>query len=72
MEQEKQLVIAIKSDVKKGLDRLKIHPRETYNQVIERLIKIAKEQGYVPVTLSSNEEIENELSKELSKIPLFK
>ena len=58
MEKPKPCVIAIKPEVKKGLDELKILPRETYSQVIERLIKIAKDQGYVG-------EIENELSEEI-------
>jgi len=36
--------IAIKEDLKPELDKLKIHKRETYSDVIDRLIKGAKEK----------------------------
>lgn len=36
-------LIKIHTSTKKLLDKLKIHPRETYNDVIERLIKFHKD-----------------------------
>jgi predicted CopG family antitoxin len=33
--------IAISKETKKKLDKLKIHPRETYEQLIQRLIEKA-------------------------------
>lgn len=38
MDKEKPSVIAIKKNVKTDLDKLKIHHRETYSEVIERII----------------------------------
>ena len=35
-------IVALKKEVKAKLDKLKVHPRETYNDVIERAI--AKEE----------------------------
>jgi len=34
--------IKIKEDTKKALDRLKIHPRQSYDEVIKELIKKCK------------------------------
>ena len=36
--------IQLEERVKHKLEELKIHPREPYNQVIERLIEISKEE----------------------------
>ena len=35
------LTIKLEADTKASLDRLKIHPRETYDDVIKRLVEIA-------------------------------
>ena len=35
----KLLMVGIKKETKELLDKIKIHHRETYNEVIERLIK---------------------------------
>lgn len=35
--------IWIKEDTKKGLDEVKVHPRETYDEVVKRLIFVFKE-----------------------------
>ncbi|MGQ9513891.1 MAG: DUF7557 family protein [Thermoproteota archaeon] len=35
----KKTTIAISKEVKKELDRLKVHPREPYEDVIKRLIE---------------------------------
>ncbi len=35
----KTTVIRVSIETKKALDSLKIHPRETYNDVLKRLIK---------------------------------
>jgi len=32
--------IVVDNEVKKHLDKMKIHPRETYNDIIRRLLKI--------------------------------
>ena len=31
--------ISISEDIKRQLDEIKVHPRETYNDVIKRLLK---------------------------------
>ncbi len=71
MEKPKPLVIAIKPDVKKGLDELKILPRETYSQVIERLIVTAKECDFqvksTKVIMDTIDQ-EAELSEELKGV----
>jgi len=36
--------IKIKTDLKSRLDRLKIHPRETYNDVVSRLADMAGDE----------------------------
>jgi len=35
-------IIRIRSDLKKQLHKLKIHPRETYGDVVERILKSSK------------------------------
>ena len=40
---ERETTIMIKRGVKKGLDELKVHPRESYNDVIERLITVKED-----------------------------
>ena len=35
--------IVIRKDLKSRLDEVKIHPRETYNEVIERLIECSQD-----------------------------
>ncbi len=37
--------IRVSKEVKNLLDVLKVHPRETYNDVLKRLIKIGQEQN---------------------------
>ncbi len=37
--------IKVTKEVKNLLDVLKVHPRETYNDVLKRLIKIVQEQN---------------------------
>ena len=37
--------IQVEKGVKNKLDSLKIHPKESYNKVIERLIKIGTDEG---------------------------
>jgi predicted transcriptional regulator len=37
--------IQIDEKVKNTLEKLKIHPRDTYNKVIERLISISDDEG---------------------------
>jgi predicted transcriptional regulator len=37
--------IQIDEKVKNTLEKLKIHPRDTYNRVIERLISISDDEG---------------------------
>ncbi len=37
--------IRVSKEVKDLLDVLKVHPRETYNDVLKRLIKIGQEQN---------------------------
>lgn len=36
---EEITTIRVTKDLRKKLDKLKVHPRETYQQLIERLIK---------------------------------
>ena len=43
--EERETTILIKRVVKKELDDLKVHPRESYNDVIERLINVKKDTG---------------------------
>lgn len=43
--EERETTILIKRVVKKELDDLKVHPRESYNDVIERLINVKKDSG---------------------------
>ena len=38
--------IRVGRDTKEGLRRLKIHPRETYDDVIKRLIEEHKRRGH--------------------------
>jgi len=35
-------LILISNQTKKGLDKLKVHPRETYDDIIVRLLKVNK------------------------------
>ena len=63
MEKPKPSVIAIKAEVKKGLDELKVHPRETYSQVIERLITSA--QVDKEFKGKTEEELEKEVYEEI-------
>ena len=37
------LTIAISDEIKKQLEKLRIHPRETWNDIIKRLIKLKEE-----------------------------
>ena len=41
---DKVTTIRVHEDTKKLLDEIKVHPRETYEDVIRRLIKAWKEQ----------------------------
>lgn len=41
--EERETTILIKRGVKRELDELKVHPRESYNDVIERLINVKKD-----------------------------
>lgn len=43
--EERETTILIKRVVKRDLDKLKMHPRESYNDVIERLINVGKDTG---------------------------
>jgi predicted CopG family antitoxin len=43
--EQRETTILIKRTVKKDLDELKVHPRESYNDVIERLIHVKKDTG---------------------------
>jgi len=45
--------IQLEERVKHKLEELKIHPREPYNQVIERLIEISKEEELSPQTIKN-------------------
>jgi nucleoside-diphosphate-sugar epimerase len=42
MSERKWSLIRVYRDTKKALDELKVHPRETYDQVIRRLIEAYK------------------------------
>ena len=73
MEKQKPLVIAIKPDVKKGLDDLKVHPRETYSQVIKRIIAEVHKIQYVDTAMTEAEidkefRNEEEVGKEIDEI----
>ena len=46
--------IQIDKKIKERLEELKIHPRESYNQVIERLIEIRTDDGIL-----SNQTLKN-------------
>jgi predicted nucleic acid-binding protein len=41
----KVIVVKVSEETKKLLDELKIIPDETYNHVIERALKLLKEEG---------------------------
>lgn len=43
MNEKEWSVIRIKVETKKKLEELKIHPRQSYNEVIEKLIKAVVE-----------------------------
>jgi predicted CopG family antitoxin len=43
--EERETTILVKRGVKRELDELKVHPRESYNDVIERLITVKKDTG---------------------------
>lgn len=48
--------IKINTDLKSRLDRLKIHPRETYNDVVSRLADMASDEE--PLSNNTLERIE--------------
>ena len=67
---EKPSVIALKKDVKLGLDKLKVHHRETYSEVIERLIQLATIQEPKKI-ITPIESVEEKKSEEFSVSSLF-
>lgn len=49
--------IQIEKETKKRLDKLKNHPRETYNEVLARLLNTAQEDDVLsPTTIKNIEE----------------
>jgi len=51
MSKSKYTTIRLSKETKRMLDELKIHPRETYEQVVKRLIKSQKKNpvGTIPL-----------------------
>jgi len=52
--------IKINTDLKSRLDRLKTHPRETYNDVVTRLADMASDEE--PLSISTLERIETAIA----------
>ncbi len=46
--------IQIEKEIKTRLDKLKNHPRETYNEVLARLLKIAQDDDVLSPTVIKN------------------
>jgi hypothetical protein len=50
--ESKETTIQVNRKVKKSLDTLKLHPKESYNSVMERLLDVEKDDGELsPETL---------------------
>ena len=47
--------IQLEENIRNKLEELKVHPRETYSKVIERLIKIGTEEELSPQTIKNIE-----------------
>ncbi len=66
--------IQLDKDVKDKIDRIKIHPRETYNEVIQRLIehssprKIGKESLIATIEVLSDPETMRDIAEYLENI----
>ena len=60
--ENQETTIQVKKSVKKELDGLKLHPRESYNDVIERLIVVETEDEKLsPETIRHIEQSLNEI-----------
>ncbi len=46
--------IQVEKEIKTRLDKLKNHPRETYNEVLARLLKIAQDDDMLSPTIIKN------------------
>ena len=42
---EKMSTIAVDEEVKREMDKMKVHPREPYNDVLRRTLKLPKTVG---------------------------
>lgn len=55
--------IQVEKEIKERLDKLKNHPRETYNQVLARLIRTISEQDEGDLSQKTIKNIEKSLAE---------
>lgn len=55
--------IQIEKEIKKRLDKLKNHPRETYNEVLARMIHVISQQNKEELSRQTIKNIEKSLAE---------